>query len=235
MSEALLVCLAGAFLVGAMAQWSGFFSEDRRVARGLRRRQRRQIVHARDGEVVKIEGEVVFAERTVQAPLAERSCAAYVTVVEERHQRGWYQLVRRQDGVDFLVRDETGVARVQVVAAGAQVVWALLHGREVRPAEVVGQAGPLERLLASVRARSPAVAAPLTGPGRSPLGNDLLRARESMLVAGDRVAVMGLARWEPDPAGPSAGYRQAGQRLVLRAAGSTRIYVSDDAASFAPR
>src|SRR4051794_2968578 len=95
------------------------FTRERRIKRLLRRVKPTAIARARDGKVVKIVGELLYAGRSMPSPLSGRECAYYSIVVSEYRGTGtrggaWVEIVREERGIDFLVRDESGVALVRI-------------------------------------------------------------------------------------------------------------------------
>jgi hypothetical protein len=158
------------------------------------------------------------------APLSLRACAYYSVSVAEYRGRGtrgghWRELIREEKGVDFYVRDESGMALVRVASDGGDLP-ALVHDRKARTTPLVRNDADLERFL--------------TARGRSVEGTFFrknLRALEGVLEAGERVAVGGLARWMPDPDAAGGNYRETPKRLVLEASESLPLFLSDDPAA----
>jgi hypothetical protein len=173
------------------------------------------IADARDGDWVRIVGTIVEpaapgagAGRMLEAPLAASACVAYSTVVELVHREAATPFARESLAIDFLLDDGTG--RAHVAVAGARIVLSL---RSI---------SPLPQRLARFHERS----------GWTPDGR--WRCREGALAAGATVAVVGQARWEPDPAPdaprPDASYRGSAEprRLRLATGDLGRVVVTDD-------
>jgi len=200
------------------------FSRDRRIKRALRRVKPTPIRDAKDGRAVKIVGELVYAGRSIPSPLSQRPCAYYSIVVEEYRGRGtrggrWREIVREQSGIDFYLRDDSGMALVRIAGDGNQLP-ALVQDRRARTSPILRNDADLERFL--------------TARGRSVEGTFFrknLRAFEGILEAGERVAVGGLARWMPDPDAAGGNYRETPKRLVLEASESLPLFLSDDPAA----
>ena len=197
------------------------YSRDRRIKRALKRVKPTPIRDARDGKVVKIVGELVFAGRSLPAPLSQRACAYYSIRVEEYRSHGtrgghWRQIVREDKGLDFYLRDETGVALVRIAPEGAYFP-ALVWDRKARTSPIISDDPELARFLGE--------------RGMSVEGTFFrknLRAYEGVLEAGERVAVGGLARWVPDPDAAGGNYRETPKRLVLEASDALPLFFSDD-------
>ncbi len=199
------------------------FTRERRIKRALRRVRPTLIREARDGKAVKLVGELVYAGRPIPSPLSQRACAYYSIVVEEFQRRGrggrWHEIVREENGIDFYLRDASGVALVRVASDGKDLP-ALVYDRKARTSPLIRSDADLERFLG---ARGRAV------EGRFFRKN--LRAYEGVLEAGERVAVGGLARWMPDPDAAGGNYRETPKRLVLQASESLPLFLSDDPAT----
>ena len=201
------------------------FSRDRRIKRLLKRTRPTPIEDARDGKVVKIVGELVYAGRSIPSPLSQRPCAYYSIVVEEYRGRGtrsghWQRIVTEQNGIDFYLRDATGMALVRIPAGTGAAYPALVQDRKARTSPILSNDADLVRYLS---ARGVSV--------EGTFFRKNLRAYEGVLEAGERVAVGGLARWVPDPDAAGGSYRETPQRLVLEGSESMPLFFSDDPAT----
>ena len=202
------------------------FARERRIKRALARPAHGD-PRRRDGKAVKLVGELVYAGHSIPAPLSQRACAYYSIVVEQvprsRHARRPLAHHRhaRNIGIDFYLRDDTGVALVRIPAGNEQSAFprsCAIARRAPRPS--CSNDADLERFL--------------TGRGISVEGaffRKNLRAYEGILEAGERVAVGGLARWMPDPDAAGGNYRETPKRLVLEASESLPLFLSDDPAT----
>jgi hypothetical protein len=213
-----LLLIAGATL-GSLG-FRAAYTRDRRIKRLLRRIKATPIRDVPDGRVVKIVGELVYAGRSIPSPLSARACAYYAILVEQYRggPRGghWWELVREERGIDFYVRDATGMALVRVTTDG-KYFPALVRDHRARTSPILSNDPGIERFL---RER-----------GRSVEGSFFrknLRAYEGILEEGERVAVGGIARWVPDPDAAGGSYRETPKRLVLESSESLGIFLSDD-------
>jgi hypothetical protein len=195
-------------------------TRDRRIKRALHAVKPTLIRDAKDGKAVKIVGELVYAGRSISAPLSQRACAYYALHVEEfrSHGRGghWREIICEEKGIDFYLRDESGIALVRVASDGKDFP-ALVRDRKARTSPIVSDDPDLARFMAE--------------RGRSVEGiifRKNLRAYEGVLEAGERVAVGGLARWMPDPDAAGGSYRETPVRLVLEASEALPLFLSDD-------
>jgi hypothetical protein len=208
------------FLLGSVALRFAL-TRERRIKRLLRRIPPSLIRDVADGRVVKIVGELVYAGRSIPSPLSGRQCAYYSIVVAEYRSRGsrgghWREIVREEQGIDFYVRDESGMALVRVTSDG-KYFPALVQDHRARTSPLLSNDPELERFL---RERGIATEGAFFRKNR--------RAHEGILEAGERVAVGGIARWMPDPDAAGGSYREVPKRLVLESSESLGIFLSDD-------
>lgn len=211
--------------VGGGLLWRAYMRRDRRIKRALRRVRPTAIAEARDGKVVKIVGELVYARRSMPAALSQRPCAYYSIIVEQYRSHGtrgghWHQIVREDVGIDFYLRDATGMALVRIDGGNAATLPALVWDKKARTSPILANDPDLARYLGT---RGVSV--------EGTLFRKNLRASEGILEAGERVAVGGLARWLPDPDAAGGNYRETPKRLVLQASEAMPLFLSDDPAT----
>lgn len=187
----------------------------RRARRAAWRVPSRRIRDLRAYETARVIGTVeVEAERTVRSPLSGRECVYWHVVVQELGERGvWHTVLDEGDGVDFLVRDETGTVLVQPGRARAFLE------RDQRYYELGLLLAPcpeLERFLAS----------------RGHASRDRsLRCYEGVLEPGEEAAVVGVgARRRNPPSGEATGYRDAPapERLALTGPAGDALVLSNE-------
>ncbi|MGZ3427255.1 MAG: hypothetical protein ACXVCV_11435, partial [Polyangia bacterium] len=124
--------------------------------------------------------------------------------------------IREEKGIDFYLRDDSGMALVRIASDG-KYFPALVQDRKARTSPIISNDPNLERFLGE--------------RGQSIEGTFFrknLRAYEGILEAGERVAVGGIARWVPDPDAAGGSYRETPKRLVLEASESLGLFLSDD-------
>lgn len=207
-------------LVGAGFWLRHWLSADEKTIREMRRVERHRIADAAGGELVRIVGTLREGPRTMEAPLSGRICAGY------RVQGGVAgrqpDLFREERCHDFIVEDESGRAIVR----GSRVRAVLAFDREER-SDFSDPASPRMKALLSARTRANIIG--VIGAEAS------MWCREGALVAGETVAVVGLARWENDPdvfvdheAG--GGYRGSARkmRLVIEPPDGGVVRVTDE-------
>lgn len=198
-----------------------FFSARGRARRALRKASRVPIGRAKDGELAKLCGTLRGVEQPVVGPLSKRPCAYYRTTVEQKKGSGnsshWRTIIDESDFVQrFWIEDGTGRALVELVYP--MVVLTMDNSFS---SGFLDDATPdLEEFLAR--------------HGESSEGwvfNKTLRYKEGLLEEGEKVAVFGLCRWEPDPdpaAASGAGFRQQAMRLKVIAPQDNQLLLSDD-------
>lgn len=218
-----IILILGAVATVAVGGWvyREIFSARGRAKRALRKAPRVPIARARDGELAKLGGTLRLADAPVTAPLTGRPCAFYQTTVEQRRGSGnssrWVKIIDERDFSKALwIDDGTGQALVELVCP--QVVLTMDNHFS---SGFLSDAGPeLEAFLAR--------------HGEASQGwvfNKTLRYREGMLEEGERVTVLGLCRWEPDPdpaAASGAGFRQQAMRLRVVCPAGGELLLSDD-------
>ena len=207
--------LFGLFLITitASALLFEYYRPESRTRRALSRTEVVSIAAVRDGAVVKIIGTVRYGERTVKSSLTGRTCAYYTVIVDKISPQST-ELIREADGADFFVADDSGVALIRFGAI--RPAAALVNDRRRSTSTFFGDV-ILERFM-KARGQS----------AEGILGFKDLRAYEGVVEAGERVAVVGLARWIADPDAAGGGYRETPKRLVLEATEAAPLLLSDD-------
>lgn len=198
----LLIAAGGAALLGI--HW--YFSEDQKNARALSALRTTPIRDVKSGDIVRIEGRVRVIEPVLNAPLTGRACVHYDLQVEKQASKNRMErVIGETKSVPFAVEDDSGVATVEVTSFQATVEL----DRDETPRE------PTAAQLKLLQAHKL--------DDRSAFGlRKQLTFREGVLEAGERVVVMGRARWDDDADGaliPSEDYRaqKREKRLVIEA------------------
>jgi hypothetical protein len=106
----------------AVAFFAWFFSADQRQRRKMRSVPRRLVREVGEGELARVTGTAEVRE-PLTAPLSGRACSYWRVVVEERRSSGknshWVKVIDDHEGVDFVLRDDTGAALVRTIHARA--------------------------------------------------------------------------------------------------------------------
>lgn len=155
-----------------------------------------------------------LGSRVLEAPLSGRLCIYYDVSIDAMVEGSMVRvLASEQDGIPFLLEDETGRAVIDPAHASMSVeVDAMSMSRP-------NDAGERERELL---VRTGAL-------GRRMLFGDSLRYRESILGIDTLVAVYGGGVREPDPDAVAAGYRDGTPtRIHLMGTARFPLFISDD-------
>lgn len=224
-----LLFLAALALVGAIVLGAWWLSPYQQTLRALRSVPRVSVSDATEGSLVRIVGTLRAGPRTLEAPLSGRLCACFRVEVDVRVSTGksssWRNIIREEDGADFVVEDPSGRALVK----GGTVETAIVLDQHLKSGTFDDATPELEAYLARHGHKSTDF-----------LGfNKAIRYREGVLEPGETVAVLGRARWEDDPEPgavqpSSGGYRESARkkRLVLEPGELGPVRVSDDAGAF---
>lgn len=193
-----LVCL---FVLGVLA-W--YFGRGERLRRMLRRTPVRRISAVRAGERVRVIGTARAQGETLKAPLTGRPCLYYCAEVWARRRKSWRMTIRKVRGVPFLVDDGSGVALVNPNRADV-----LLGTVASNRSGAFDNASPAEaRFLAQHGEQSTGL-----------IFNRSFRYSEAIIEVGERVAVLGAPRHEPD--------RSAGAPVELSGSLEVRLVICD--------
>jgi len=171
--------------------------------RALDRAPPTRIADAREG-AVRLDGVARLADAPAPAPLTNVDAIAHDTtlVIEPAFDR--VRLARAHGATPFYVEDDSGRALVKIAS----------------PDELELDAAPApDEPLARDSAEAHAFALRCGVAAKAP-GGVRFSCRQARLAPGDRVSVLGDARWESEPSPPAAGpYREAPRTLVLRPLG----------------
>jgi hypothetical protein len=173
-----------------------------------------------DGAVARVTGRIEHVRPALVAPLSGRSCACFHLLVEQVGPPGalvpsWSTVVDAMTPAEFLIRDATGAVLVRPTASTLLLVkdYHELSSPRDEPSAA------LKEFLAR-HGRSDAV-----------VSDSWTRILEGVLEAGERVAVLGRVRMEPDPDVRAIGgsYRARAMRTVLAEPGASEpMLISDD-------
>jgi hypothetical protein len=196
-----------------------YFSDEQKTKRAIRAARPVSIAEAKAGEVVKLSGDVKYLGETVRAPLSGRTCAYYQVTVEEYRSNGkggsWVTVLTDPGGVDFLVEDRTGRARVKnlmlKVVAVQDAKYESGTFNDATPA--------LEEYLAAHGMKS-----------KGWVFNKSMRYQEAVFEEGETVSIVGQISYEHDPGAmpEGSGYRETPKRAVIAAPDGGFLLASDD-------
>ena len=157
-----------------------------------------------EGEIGRMEGTVRQHARTLRAPLSGRACVFYMVLVEQAGAVQWTEC----DGVAFALEDASGRAIVE--PALASVALLLDHREQAR----------------APREATPPQDAILARHGYNILGGEALVFYEAVLLAGERVTVVGAGRREPAGGSSLESDFRSPPPMQLRMAGSSAARLS---------
>ena len=187
--ELIVVAAITAGVIGLV----GKLPDPRKVKRELARARIQPISSLGDGKLAAVRGTVAVVEPAalVESPLTHRACVYWLVVFDEVGVGGdYHELGRTESKVPFLLRSDTGTARV----APDRPRVAFPGKAFSRP---ITQPGPLGALARTVCKRHN-------------YSTSWLRATEYVLEVGTFVTVSGWCTREPDPEASVAvtGYRE---------------------------
>jgi hypothetical protein len=162
----------------------------------------------------KIVGRVrPLRERAIEAPLSKRVCVYYDISVDAMVGESMVRtLASLQDGIPFVLQDETGGAVIDPAHAFVSA------GIDALSTSELADAGPAERDIL-VRTNL---------SGRTVGMGDSLRYREAILELDEMVAVFGGGIREPDPDGLSTYRDHGATRMHLTGTARFPLFISDD-------
>lgn len=170
---------------------AGSLPDRRKVKRLLGTARIQPVNTLKDGATAAVRG-IVIADDVVEAPVSRQPCAYWLVTFDEVGTGGDYrELGRADEGGTFLLRDDTGDARV--AATNAHVA--------VAPTEIT------RSFLAPPGGRLALLYAKCRRPNHPNLS--MLRITEYAVLPGAKVTVLGVCTFETDPnaAKDVSGYR----------------------------
>lgn len=217
----LLPLVVVACLLGGSLIWRLYFSRAAAARRALKAVQRVTVAGAPDGRLVKLVGTLRYAHHPLlMAPISERGCALYQVLIREQKRSGskgvWETIIEASECQRcFWLEDHTGRALIKPVLTQVALVLDS-HQRTGIFSDP-----------------TPQLDAFLLEHGQDTKGwlfTRNLKVEEGVLEEGEQVAVMGLARWEPDPdpRAPAAGLRRRAMRLVVTDPPDGPMLLSDE-------
>ena len=193
--------------------------EDRRIRKRLRVARPYSIATLPESTIGRVVGAArPFEQRVLEAPLSGRICVYYVIeLFELRPASPLRLLATEQEGIPFVLEDETG--RAMIDPAHARCSCAFDHESESKAAF---DADPRQRDLLE---RHSLVR-------RDWFGTQGIRYREAAITIDERIAVLGAGVREPDPSAPpqgERGYRDGGStRMRFTGTAKYPLVLSDD-------
>lgn len=97
----------------AFVVYEAFFSTKAQIKRSIRSIHPSSIANVKNGDIVKVTGKIVFAGRTLVAPLSGRKCAFYEVVVTEQKGKQTISVINEKKRGDVVLYDGTGYVVVR--------------------------------------------------------------------------------------------------------------------------
>lgn len=216
MSVLLVAGVAAA--VGLISYVSWRFSEDQTIKRALQKAERWPIAELPENTHGRIVGRARPVDETLTSPITKRPCVYYVVIVKEGGGEKLKHVLRDEQGVPFVIEDETGRALIDPkdcsIVLETDRVTESGHDDDATGAEdaVLARHGEVPR---------------------DWIGNRQLHYFEAVIEIGETVAVLGSGIREPDPEGaPGALYRgMPATRLRLTSSARFPLVISDHAST----
>lgn len=199
---ALILGVVAAIAVLIFLAW--YFSKEERLKRRLKATRVRLIADLRPGEPARVIGTAQPQGAALTAPVSGRTCVYYSAEVRAKRGKHWRTIIREARGVPFLVDDGSGLALVD--PQRAELV--LDRDASTRSGTFDDPDAAQQRFLAR-HGES----------GQGLLFNRSLRYHEAVIEVGERVAVLGAPRHEPD--------RSAGAPVELSGSLEGRLVICD--------
>lgn len=207
-----------ALLLVSVGMYGYYFSDNAIIKRALRKVPAKRIGDFRDGDTGRITGRVVFAGKTLIAPLSKRPCAWFDITVEEYYRthsnRGgrWMVIINAKKSADVVLFDGTHYALIDTKYADSYLV----KDGKYESGTFNDASDDLEFFLSEYGTTS-------TGF----LGlNRQLRYREGILEKGETCSVSGTGRWVE---AKEKGLDIPAQKiLVISTKEGKPVYVTDD-------
>lgn len=204
-------------VIAGIALYSFFFSRKAIVKRKLKGTKQLSMSEVMNGEHARIQGTIVYAGKSLTAPLSGRRCSYYYILVEEKRSSGksssWHNLIEEEVAGDVVIRDGNSYAIIDTNMVKSYLVQDAQYSSGF------------------LNDASPVLEAYLKKHGQKStdwLGfNDTLRYKEGILEEGELLTVVGKVNWMR-----TAEYKlnvPAQKILLISAMDTEPVYFSDDA------
>jgi len=217
METPLLIGLVVMLAFGSFALFSWWNSEAERTKRALRHVAIRPIQSLREGEVLRVQGKLLYLDPApLESPISQRRCALYRVVVDvKKGKNSTETVIDESEGRSFLLQDETGTARIQL--SDYKLAIDQDHHQTSGTFD-----DPPSHVIDFLQAR-----------GQTHTGlfgmNLSMTYNEGVLEQGEIVTVLGRVRFEHiDDSAQAAGYRDRPRRAVLISPDDSPMLISDE-------
>ena len=198
-----------------------YFGRARIIKRKFRKVEEKNIASCKDGEMVKIIGELKYAEKPLFAPLSKRKCAAYTIIVTEYRSSSvakWIKIINDKNCTPFFLKNGNDYALIKPVPSE------LLLSKDANyHSGTFNEASPcFEDYINRFGKKSKSMFCFI---------NKQMRYKEGVLKEGEMVAVLGKGKWinvnEMETLDIS-GIGKAEKLLVIEQLDEDKLYISDE-------
>ncbi|PKQ62014.1 hypothetical protein BZG02_13825 [Labilibaculum filiforme] len=163
-----------------------YFSKNAIIKRKLKKSELKKIATIKDGEIVRIVGNVEFIDPPLFAPLSKRKCSYYHVLIEQKVSSGknskWKTIIEEEVSNRFLIKDDSKFAFIN----DSKIRSYIVTDQSYSSGFFKDATDNLETYLKSKGYKSEGL-----------LGiNKTLRYKEGILEEGERIAVLGKAEWK---------------------------------------
>jgi hypothetical protein len=199
--------MAAIVIGGVLAIQAAFWGAGPRMRgrRLLRKARNVPIAEIKDGEWVKVTGTAGAIGPVGTSLVGGRTCIGFQLQVQRLGRNGGI-ILRRGECPAFSITDDTGTVDVDgpfLLAIDWDHGWSIVTADRMR---ILRDCGVETRGLIFWRR---------------------FAYREALIQPGDRITVLGLASFEPDPAEPPTDLRSPALKIHLRGSGNQRVILAD--------
>jgi len=211
--------LAGTVIIGGIL-YNGIFGRAAKVKRKLKNGIPRSISSVKEGEYVKIIGEVKSLGKTLRAPISGYECLHFHVVVEEYERlqanRNKVVVIDKEFTIKFLLKNGGNYA---LIDTGSNITKSALEKRFYqKPNLSNGGAAYFEKFLKECGYSSI----------KSFESFGTKSYEEGIIEVDEKIAVLGKGSWRPaKEVGIPEKYAQNGKILVMQSSKGKPIYLSD--------
>ena len=201
-----LIIFAGTLTtIGLAAYTYSYFWGRKKFIRTYKEINRTELNESKDGELIRIQGELVLLGEPLNAPFSQKECAAYETIVQIEEEVAtvsgsetnvgsrtiWQTIKHVNKTKDFLIRCEDSYALIRVAQGNLKISLDLIHDEQHYKKDQGGFLTEEENSLRrSTLERMDLPAKPYVG-----VYSRNIRFQEGVLEQGEQVAVRGTGTW----------------------------------------
>ncbi|MFC3201693.1 hypothetical protein ACFOEW_07680 [Alteromonas oceani] len=201
-----LIIFAGTLTtIGLAAYTYSYFWGRKKFIRTYKEINRTELNESRDGELIRIQGELVLLGEPLIAPLSQKECAAYETIAQIEEEVAtvsgsetnvgsrtiWQTIKHINKAKDFLIRSEGSYALIRVAQGNLKISLDMIHDEQHYKKDRGGFLTEEENSLRRNTLES------MDLPTKPYVGvySRNIRFQEGVLEQGEQVAVRGTGTW----------------------------------------